>query len=328
MIFRNIVLLIVAALLLILSLVFHGVPVVDAICRISDYVICSPCGWSNILRSFIPLLLCGLAIFISFNSSLFNIGCEGQLAMGAVAASASGILLYSYIGIVGSLIISMVAGSLCALIPAWIKAYRGGHEVVTTIMMNSIAINISLALIQDPIKDNFSTSLSTILISEDRLIPSFMAWGVRVSYAIPLLIIFVGILRYLGKRNILTFERRVLGANLVAAEYAGINVKKLTVRILLLSGALAGLAGGLSVFACDGMYYPGLSPGYGYTAIGIGLLAGNNILYVIPSALFFAIITKVTSSLHILGLSPSYHQMILAVIILVVATFRYSRRKF
>lgn len=238
----------------------------------------------------IPLIFGGLSFALAFQAGLFNVGVEGQLYVGAAAATAFAIQPWPIPGwfhIILSLLAAAFAGALWALIPALLKAYKGISEIVVTLMLNFIAINfISYLVLDGPLKrpgawfpqspDLIQTTWLPLLIPRTSL-------HAGIIIAIVLAIFLYGILRLTP----FGFKIRMIGANPNASQYAGLNVKMYSVLIMLLSGGVAGLAGASEIMGLRHALFENFSGGLGYDGIAVGLLSAANPLYVILAALFF-----------------------------------------
>ena len=243
-----------------------------------------------------PYIFAGLAVALAFKGGLFNIGAEGQLAFGAVAAALIGYALPgwlhvdipAYIHIPLAVGLGMLAGAIWAAIPGALKAYTGGHEVINTIMMNYIALNITSFLLNGPMKDpnplNVVARTPAIAVSA-RIPPIFP--DLRVHWGFVLALLVAGLIWWLLWKTTLGFEIRTVGANPDAAKYAGINVKRTIVLSMAISGALAGLAGVIEVTALNYRHELGFSVGYGFDAIAIALLGKTNPFGVVLAAILF-----------------------------------------
>ncbi len=245
-----------------------------------------------------PYIFAGLAVAVAFKGGLFNIGAEGQLAFGAVTAALIGyalpgwlgISLPAYIHIPLSVGLGMLAGAIWAAIPGALKAYTGGHEVINTIMMNYIALNITSYLLNGPMRDPDPLNLSARtpeIAASSRIPPIFNNPLLRVHWGFVLALVVAVIIWWLIWKTTLGFEIRTVGANPDAAKYAGINVKRTIIITMALSGALAGLAGAIEVTALNYRHELGFSMGYGFDAIAIALLGKTNPFGVILAAILF-----------------------------------------
>jgi ABC-type uncharacterized transport system permease subunit len=251
----------------------------------------NPVNLGNTLARATPLILTGLGIAIAFRAGLFNIGAEGQYWVALMAATWVGYhftTLPGWLHAVLCLVVAMIAGGLWGgLIPGLAKAYRGAHEVITTMMMSYIGILLAKFMIEDGpmrkpgyIPESYPIAQNTWLST---LIPgSQLTTGLFIALAA---VVLVWLLLYY---TTIGFQLRVVGSNPRAAKYAGIRVPLYTVLALGLSGVLAGLAGGVQLLAFDHHLAEGFSTQYGYTGIVVALLARNNPFGVILAAIFFA----------------------------------------
>ncbi|MCP5095724.1 MAG: ABC transporter permease [Chloroflexi bacterium] len=230
-----------------------------------------------------PLILGGLAVAFAFKAGLFNIGGQGQLLLGAIVAGALGFGLKGLPFIIHmplALIGGALAGALYGAIPGALKTYTGAHEVITTIMLNFIAINITDFLADGPWKDEGIVSrtpkvLDTAIVPKWGSIPSGFFIAVLIAIAI----------WYLLYRTTLGYEIRTVGLNSNAAQYAGIKVARTIILTMAISGFLAGMGGSVETLGVVGRFQPGFNIGLGFDGITIALLGRTSPIGVIPAAL-------------------------------------------
>lgn len=276
-----------------------------------------------------PYIFAGLAVAVAFKGGLFNIGAEGQLAVGAVFSALIGYALPEWLGVELPKIIhlplailfGMLMGGLWAGIVGALKAYTGGHEVINTIMMNYIALNTASFLLNGVMKDKSPTNViaRTPLIAESARIPP-LAESLRVHWGFFLALLVAFFIWWLLTKTTFGFEIRTVGLNPDAAQYAGINVKRTIVLTMALSGALAGLAGAVEVTGLNYRHELGFSIGYGYDAIAIALLGKSHPLGVVLSAFLFAAMRNGATRMQFLTQMPvDIISMIQAFILLFVA---------
>jgi len=276
-----------------------------------------------------PFIFGGLAIALAFKGGLFNIGAEGQLALGAVAAAWVGYRLPVLLGISIPAIIhiplsvgaGMLAGGLWAAVPGYLKAKVGGHEVINSIMMNYIALNITSFLLNGPMKDPSPLNVvaRTPQIAESARIAAIFP-GLRVHWGFVLAILTAVFVWWLLWKTTLGFEIRSAGLNPDGAKYAGINVPRLIVITMTLSGFLAGMAGATEVTALNYRHELGFSVGYGFDAIAIALLGKNHPFGIIPAAILFAALRNGATRMQFLTQIPiDIISVIQALILLFVA---------
>ena len=278
-----------------------------------------------------PYIFAGLAVAFAFKGGLFNIGAEGQIALGAVFAALIGYALPgwlhtslpAYIHIPLAVGMGMLAGAIWGGIPGALKAYTGGHEVINTIMMNYIALNLTSFLLNGPMRDPDPTDLSARtpeIAPSARIPPLFNIPGMRVHWGFVLALVVAVIIWWLLWKTTLGFEIRTVGANPDAAKYAGINVKRTIIITMAISGALAGLAGAIEVTALNYRHELGFSTGYGFDAIAIALLGKTNPYGVILAAILFGAMRNGATRMQFLTQIPTdIISVIQALILLFVA---------
>lgn len=276
-----------------------------------------------------PYIFAGLAVALAFKGGLFNIGAEGQLALGAVATALIGYALPEWLGfdlptiihLPLAIIVGMAAGALWAGIVGFLKAYTGGHEVINTIMMNYIALNTISFLLNGPMKDRNPDNViaRTPLIAESARMPIIFE-GLRVHWGFVLALLAAFLVWWMLSKSTLGFEIRTVGLNPDAAKYSGVNVKRIIILTMALSGMLAGLAGALEVTGLNYRHELGFSIGYGFDAIAIALLGKSHPLGVVLAAILFAAMRNGATRMQFLTQLPiDLISMLQALILLFVA---------
>ncbi len=313
------------ALLAVLVIV-AGVSPLEAAKSLFSGTLGTPSNIAGTLRETTPLLIAGIAVFVALRAGLFNIGVEGQFLVGAMASAVIGLRFPGPGGVVLAILGGMGAGALWALPAGLIKAYRNGHEVITTIMLNTVADRFTSAMVSGPIKAPGGNT-STLPLTPSTSIPSITIAGVEISTAL-----FFGVLATLGlawwlRHMVSGYELEATGANRTAAKYAGIETRRVTVQAMVISGAIAGLAGSVQVLAFEHRFYAGFSPGYGFDALGVALLAASQAVALVPAALLFGVLAKGATVLQIDGIPKGITTVVLGVLILVAAAIRYRRAK-
>lgn len=290
-------------------------------------------GWSpisEVLRRTAPLVITGTAVYLALQAGLFNIGAEGQLRMGGLAAIWAALTfgLEGGLGVVVCVGVGVIAGMLWSAPAGLIKAYRGGHEVITTIMLNFVAVFFAKYVISGPLQAEKGGESATAVISEGMRLATLGDPGGFVIY--PALL--VGGLLCFGLgwwlyRTPSGFEFRACGLNPVAASFAGANLRRVLVWGMVFSGAIAGLAGGLHALGQEHRYTEGFSPGFGFDSLGVALLAGRSPLGILPAAAFFAWIDQgaVQSQINN-GLPKEISTVILGLVIFVAAVMRWQKK--
>lgn len=283
-------------------------------------------GWRDTLKEVTPLLILGAAVFLALRAGLFNIGADGQFLVGSMVAAWLALLFPGLLGILLAILGGIAGGALWAIPAGWIKAYRGGHEVITTIMLNNIAAYLTVAIVSGPLRDPEQQSPTTDLIDASTRLPNLVnAPPFRMNLALVVGILIVVGLWFWLRKTVAGFELEATGANLTAARAAGVPVKRVVMQAMTTSGALAGLAGAVQVLAYENRFYAGFSPGYGFDALGVALLSGSSAWGLLPSALLFGIISKGTSAVQLMGVPKGMSGVLLGLLIIAFAAYRYRR---
>ncbi|CAG2135131.1 hypothetical protein LMG31506_01497 [Cupriavidus yeoncheonensis] len=291
----------VAATLAICALLvaWAGAPVGRAYLTLLEGGFGSRFAWSETLTRATPLMLTGLAVAVAFRARLFNIGAEGQLYLGALAAVAIGGQVDGGpapwaaplpAGVLFALMVAagMLAGALLLLGPAWLKLRLGVDEVVTTLLLNFIVLLLVSMMLDGPMKDPLAMGWpqSVTLLPElelSRLMErSRVHSGLLGACALALAV------WAMNRYTVFGLQMRAVGANARAAAFAGMPVGRVTLLAALLSGALAGLAGVVEVAGRTSYLTLDMSPGYGYAGVVIAMLAGLNPLGVVAASVFVA----------------------------------------
>jgi len=233
-----------------------------------------------------PLVFSGLAVAFAFKAGLFNIGAQGQLLFGAITSAAIGFGIEGLPAIIHvplALLGGALAGALYGAIPGALKVYTGAHEVITTIMLNYVAINITDYLADGPWKDTSAGNVvaRTPAIQEAARIPSI--GGIPMGFFLAVIVAVV--VWWILNRTTLGFDIRTVGLNPSAARYAGIKVAFTIILTMVISGALAGMGGAVETQGVVGRYQPGFNVGLGFDGITVALLGKTSPFGVIPAAI-------------------------------------------
>lgn len=236
-------------------------------------------GWTETIVKTIPLILTGLAVLLPARMKLWNIGAEGQLQCGAIAATWVALwtpLGHSPLAVPALLLAGMAGGALWCLIPGVLRAWLSVNETITTLLLNYVALLLVDYLIYGPWKDPASRGfpLSALFPAAAKL--PVLIPGTRVHLGLILALVAVAATMFVLHRTRWGLEIRIIGDNPQAARYAGISLVWNIVLAMGAAGALAGLAGAAEVSAITGRLERGISPGYGYTAIIVAWLARLN----------------------------------------------------
>jgi general nucleoside transport system permease protein len=235
-----------------------------------------------------PLIFTGLAFALASRAGLFNIGAEGQLIVGALAAAMVGAMALGRLGIlhvVLALIAGCAAGAAWGVLAGWIKAQFGANEVIVTIMLNYIALLLTGYMVNYPWKAEGMVAQTVRIMPAAEL--ARMMRGSQLSYGILIGLLAVAVSWFIIRRTVLGFEIRAVGHNLSAAETGGVRTTVTMIVAMALAGAMAGLGGGVEVLGVHRRFIQGFSPGFGYNGIAVSVLAGDR-PWVIPlSAILF-----------------------------------------
>lgn len=277
---------------------------------------------SNLINNSTPLLFCGLAVAISYRGSVFNIGAEGQFIAGTIAACWVGVTFNTLPGI--ALIVLMMlagalAGALWAYIPGMLKARYDINEVITTIMFNYIALNIIGCLTRTVLRDTNQADPQSFPIAEQGWMP-YLIPGTKMNSGFVVAVLIAIVLYIVLFKTPFGFEVRSVGFNKIASQYAGISVKNVTIKTMMIAGAVAGLGGAIEVTGASHYIFEKISNGFGYTGIAISVLANNNPLGVILSALLFGFLkTGSTTMQRLVNASAQFTTVIQGIVILFIA---------
>ncbi len=238
----------------------------------------NPIGLQGTLVKFVPLSVIGLGLLAAFKMKIWNIGGEGQYHLGAIGATLIALFWFphldKYLLIPLIFFAGAVAGGLWGAIPGILKAYLGADEIVATLMLNYIGILFMDYLVYGPWKDPHGYSFPMTATFPQNAQLSIL-WG-KVHWGVIIPIILAFLMWYLFEKTIFGYEIKVIGDNKDAARYAGMDVKKNILKIMIISGMLAGLAGAIQMVGIQYRLQPNFSPGYGYTAIIVTWLSRLN----------------------------------------------------
>jgi simple sugar transport system permease protein len=304
-----------------------GFPAGEALRALVAGSVGSAAAWTATLLKTGPLLLTGLSVALAFRCGVWNIGAEGQLLVGALAAtalatrapaSAPGAVLVPAVALAGA-----AAAAALGAAAGWLRARRGVSEVISTILLNFVAIQAVAWAVQGPLQEASGAYPQSDPLPAAARLP---AWG-RVHAGVALALSAALGLQWLLLRTPLGFRLRAVGHSPLAARFAGIPPERYAVAALALAGGLAGAAGAFEVAGVTGRLYQGLSPGYGYTAIAVALLARLHPLAVVPSALFFGALEAGAGAMQREAGIPSVAtEVVQGVVILFSVGFALPRR--
>ncbi|HEY3315411.1 MAG TPA: ABC transporter permease [Bacillota bacterium] len=269
-----------------------------------------------------PLLFTGMAVAFAFKANVFNIGAEGQFLAGGMMVAWLGPLVGNLPKVVALpllLIVAAAGGALFGLLPAYLKVSRGISEVITTIMLNYIGLNLLGYVVHGPLKDVSGGIPQTAAIAESARLPMVIPgqW-LHLGYVIG--VILALLLGVVLSRSYFGFEVRAVGLNPTAARAYGIRVPRTVFLVMCISGGLAGLGGGVEMSGVAYRLFEGFSPGYGYTAIAVALMAANSPVGVIFTSILFGALSSGSMMMQqTAGVSSVFVSVFQSLIVLFVA---------
>ncbi|MGI9952641.1 ABC transporter permease [Moorellaceae bacterium AZ2] len=271
-----------------------------------------------------PLMLAGLGIALAFRAGIFNIGAEGQLYLGAMAATFVGSQVHSLplaIHLPLALAASGVVGGLWAFIPGYLKIRRGFNEVITTILLNYIGVHFVNYSVHSFLKDPATFAPQSPPVAPTARLPKLVA-GSELNAGLFLGLLLAVLLFLLLYKTDWGYQLRAVGSNPVASRTAGINVDRTLMLAMVSSGALAGLGGAVQILGYQNILLQDFSPNTGYDAIAVALLGRLHPLGTVASALFFGALRNGVNTMQIImGVPVTIVYVIQAVIILCVLGF-------
>jgi len=280
------------------------------------------------LLSMTPLIFGGLAVALGFRCGLFNMGVEGQIVLGGMAAAYIGYAwdLPRAIHLPVAILGGAIAGGLWGAIPGYLKARHKIHEVITTIMLNYIVFQIAAYMIAvgGPMKADNELPVSPDVLPTAQLI---RIWeGTRLSVGIFIALAMAVLVWFFLFKTRLGYKTRAVGFNPAAAEYAGIHAGQMMVLAMSLSGALGGMAGAVEVLGVHYKFYATFSPGYGWDAIAVALLGQLHPAGVVASAFLFGVLRSGSITMQALAqISKDIVLVLTALIIFFTATNKTLR---
>jgi simple sugar transport system permease protein len=279
---------------------------------------------SETLVAATPLILAGLGVALGFSTGVFNIGGQGQFIAGAMAAVLVGFAVHAPAVVHMPLVIvaGAAGGAVAGFIPGILKARTGAHEVIVTIMMNYVFLNLlsyllTVAPLQQPGQSN---SISRTIPQSGRL-PYLFGGGLRVNVGIIVALLVAAGMSWFMRRSTLGFEFKVIGANPSAGRTAGMDARRATMLVLTISGALVGMAGMSTVAGTDFFMSTAYGGDVGFNAITVALAGRNKPLGVVLASLLFAALSTGGRAMQAsTGIPTDLTSVIQAVIVFMVAT--------
>jgi len=274
----------------------------------------------------VPLALAGLAVYLPMKAQLWNIGAEGQLLIGATVGTWVGlnVALPAVALLPLMLVCAGVAGAAWAAVPAWLRARWNINEIITTLLLTFVAVDVKNFLVRGPMQAPTGSFAQTEILPANAQLPTLPWFNVHAGILVALAVVVV--ISLLINHTRLGYQITFIGANHQAAAQAGMNKRAVYVFVLVVGGALAGLAGISEISGVQTRLRAFFEPGYGYTAIPIALLGRNGAFRVLLAALFFAVIFVGGSSMGVtLGVPAAIVDVIQALIILFLITAEFFK---
>ena len=274
-----------------LLIVIAGGEPVSAYSALLDGAFGSPYALGQMLVLAVPLLVIGLGLALAFRGRVYNIGAEGQLFMGALAAGVVAIFLpvgFDPLLILVSILAGVAAGAAWGGIVGVLRARWGVNEVITSLLLNFVAILIFTYCVRRPLRAPGSPDLQGRAIDPNAALPALPDLAVHVG--VFLAVALVPVAAYLMARTPFGMRVRMMGFNAEASRTAGVNSRRMIVGLMLISGGLAGLAGAMQTLGVAERLDLGISHGYGFTAIVVALLGRLNAVGVLLAAVFIAVL--------------------------------------
>lgn len=282
---------------------------------------------ASTLAAATPLIFTGLATAIAFRTGAFNVGVEGCVNVGGLAAAFVGFTFVSLSGFVllpMAILASMIVGALWMLIPALLKSRLDVDEVVTTLMLNFIAIGLTAWLVNGPLLAPGSANSATPMIDQAARLPKLMR-GSTLNAGLLIALACVVLYWLWGKWAALGFETRIVGMNARFATATGLDVPDLVFKMMLLSGVIGGLAGGVHALGTVFRYVSGFSPGYGFVGIAVALLGRGNAWGMLLAAILFGALATSGATIQLFSNVPIEIVNVLQGTIMIFAVARLSK---
>lgn len=278
-----------------------------------------------------PLLLGGLGVALGFKSGLMNVGVEGQIYAGGIAATAVGIYplpVPPWLHLLLTVVAGFVGGAIWGLVPSVLRAYRGVSEVVVTLMLNYVGIQLASFLVQDyaPLgEQEVFYPQSRLILPTARLPILIKGTSLHAGFILALVL---GVLLYFVLRYTnFGFRTMMTGANPDAARYAGVNVRRQMLTVFLISCGLGGLAGAGEVIGLKLRLFDRFSQGLGYDALAVALMANGDPLGVILAAVFFGALRAGAGKMQVVvGIETPIAAVIQALAVLFVIAIGFAQR--
>lgn len=273
-----------------------------------------------------PLLFTGMSYALANRCGLTNIGMEGQLYMGALTAAIAGIYLPGLPAVLHlpiALLAGFLGGALWGGIAGVLKVKCGASEIISTVMLNTIATNLIYYMVNGPITEPPGNDAQSLPILESAKLPNILP-GTRAHLGILIGILFIVLFYIFLWKSKKGYEVRVSGQNERAAIYSGINTSRNMMLVMLLAGGLAGLAGANEVLGIQGRLFAKVSPGYGFDGIAVALIGANNPFGILIGGFLFGVLRSGGNMMQMTtGVPVAIISVIQAIVILMIVASNY-----
>lgn len=277
-----------------------------------------------------PIIFTGLAVGFAFKGGIFNIGAEGQLLVGAMGAAIAGYALQglpSIIHVPLTLLCAMAFSAFWSFVPAALRSLKGVHEVIATIMMNYIALSLGGYIVESmrvgELAQTPAIMPSSVFPRLSTFIPAFEGSNINTGFFFAVAMAFL--MYFVVYKMVLGYEVTGMGLSPSASEDGGINIRQKIIVVMLISGILAGLGGAERVMGVHRCYLSGISSNFGFEGIAVALLANNNPIGIIFSALLFG---ALASGGQYMNLAADVPTDIVGIIQGLIILFAASRKAF
>jgi general nucleoside transport system permease protein len=273
-----------------------------------------------------PLILTGLATAVAFRAGVFNVGVEGCVYVGGLAAAYVG---FSYAALPAAvllplaLLVGVIAGTLWMLVPGVLKARLDVDEVVTTLMLNFVAISVTAYLVNGPLLAPGAANSATPMVADAARLPRLMPPAtLNAGFLIAVVLLLLYALWSRG--TALGLETKLAGLNPRFAIASGIDVPMLVIKMMLLSGAIGGLAGSIHALGTVNRFVAGFSPGYGFTGIAVALLGRGSAFGIFLAAILFGALATSGATIQLFSDVPIEIVNILEGVVMIFAVARFG----
>ena len=319
---------VVALIISMLVIAAMGVNPLKAISKMLTGALGNKNAIAETLVKMTPLIFTGMSYALANRCGLTNIGMEGQLYIDALTATIAGVYIQGLTMIIHlplTMIAGFLGGAIWGGIVGVLKVRFGANEIITTVMLNTVAINLVQFMVNGPITEPPGDDAQSSPLLDSATLPVILK-GTRAHLGIIIALLFVVAFYLFLWKSKKGYEIRVSGQNPDAALYSGINTRRNIVMVMLIAGGVAGLAGATEVMGVQGRLFPSVSPGYGFDGIAVSLIGANTAPGIVAGAFLFAILRAGGNSMQrATGVPVAIISVIQAVVILMVVATGFLR---